>query len=206
MQTMQQRISRFLAVSATSLALSIGTLSAVHAQEAASAPTLTPGQATHARHAGMHGKHGARGWHGRHGGFMLGLQKLHGRLNLKADQEKQYQDALNTAKQNHEAMRANFKQFRQQIDTLKQQPILDMSALHDARQHLAQQNAQLRDQTENAWLSFYNGLNDQQKTTVSNALKARFAKAGQHHAKMHGHGHGHPHAKNGAAASAPAAQ
>ena len=52
---------------------------------------------------------------------------------------------------------------------------------------MKQQDAQLREQTAQAWLAFYNGLNDQQKTTVSTALKEHFAKMEQRHEKMHQH-------------------
>jgi len=162
---MYKGTSRFLAVAATSLALSIGV---AHAQ--------TP--------APQHGPV-AGGWHHRgHGGFRKQLEQLHAKLNLNADQEKQWQAALTTMKQSREAARANHRQFKAQFDALKNQPILDLNAMHAARQHVEQQNAQLREQTAGAWLAFYNGLNDQQKTTVSNALKARFAKMEQRHEKM----------------------
>jgi len=174
MQTMQQRISRVLAVSAASLALSV---SAIHAAQA-QAPAPAASNATTPAHTGEHFRHG------RHGGFLQSLKKLHDKLNLNADQEKQYQAAMDTARQNREAMRANFTQFRQQLDALKQQPVIDMNALHAARQHLAQQNMPLRERSEAAWLAFYNSLNGQQKATVSDALKTRFAKAEQRHAKM----------------------
>ena len=63
------------------------------------------------------------------------------------------------------------------------------------------QNAQLREQTSAAWLTFYNGLNDQQKTMVSTALKQQFAKMEQRHEKMKERWEQHRAAK---AASAPA--
>ena len=178
---MYQKTSRFLAVAATSLALSIG---AAHAQT----PAAMGGPGGHG-HAGMHAH------------FMKEMQQLHAKLNLNADQEKQWQAALNTMKQNREAMRANRKQLKEQFDTLKNQPILDLNAMHAARQRVEQQDAQLREQTASAWLAFYNGLNDQQKTTVSNALKTRFAKMEQRREKMREHWQ-HRHG----AASAPAAQ
>ena len=52
-----------------------------------------------------------------------------------------------------------------------------------------------------AWLAFYNGLNDQQKTTVSTALKQQFARMEQRHEKMKERWQQHRAAK---AASAPA--
>jgi hypothetical protein len=68
---------------------------------------------------------------------------------------------------------------------MKNQPILDLNAMYAAHQKIEAQNAQLRDQTSAAWLNFYNALNDQQKTTVSSALKARFAKMHERQEKMH---------------------
>src|SRR5271154_4394614 len=76
---MSNKTSRFLAVAAASLALSLG--SAFAAQ-----PPGGPGSPD-----GMSG-HGGPGWH--HGHFMKELNQLHGKLKLNADQEKQWQAAL----------------------------------------------------------------------------------------------------------------
>ncbi|TDN66927.1 periplasmic heavy metal sensor [Paraburkholderia sp. BL10I2N1] len=160
---MSTKTSRFLAVAATSLALSLGIAHAAQPD----APMGGPG--------------GAGGWHGH---FMKELSQLHSQLNLNADQEKQWQSALDTMKQTHEAERANHEQMKQQFKAMQQQPILDLNALHAAHQKVEQQDAQLREQSANAWLAFYNGLNDQQKTTVSTALKQRFAMMEQRHEKM----------------------
>ncbi|MGF6756884.1 periplasmic heavy metal sensor [Paraburkholderia sp. GAS334] len=164
---MSTKTSRFLAVAASSLALSLGI--AYAAQPAA--PMGGPG-----------GPGGPGGWHGH---FMKELSQLHGQLNLNADQEKQWQTALDTMKQTHEAERANHDQMKQQFKSMQQQPILDLNAMYAAHQKIEQQDAQLRGQSANAWLAFYNGLNDQQKTTVSTALKQRFAKMEERHEKMH---------------------
>ena len=145
-----KKTSRFLAVAASSLALSLGIAYAAQ-----------PGGA-------MGGPGGPGGWHGH---FMKELSQLHGQLNLNADQEKQWQAALDTMKQTHEAERANHEQMKQQFKSMQQQPILDLNAMHAAHQKIEQQDAQLREQSANAWLTFYNGLNDQQKTTVSTAIK-----------------------------------
>jgi periplasmic protein CpxP/Spy len=161
---MYKKTSRILAIAAASLALTMG---AAHAQTPPAGGQGGPG---------MHRMHG--------GGFMMGLKKLHDKLNLNADQEKQWQAALDTMKQTREQARKNHEQMKQQFDAMKNQPILDMNALHAARQQAEQQNAQLREQNAQAWLAFYNGLNDQQKTTVSTALKERFAKMEQRHEKM----------------------
>ena len=164
---MSKRTSRFLAVAAASLAISLG--SAFAAQ-----PPGGPGGP-----GGM----GGPGWH--HGHFMKELNQLHGQLKLNADKEKAWQAALDTMKQSHEAERANHEQMRQQFKQMQQQPILDLNAMHAAHQQIEQKDAQLREQTSAAWLNFYNGLNDQQKTTVSTALKQHFAKMEQRHDKMH---------------------
>jgi periplasmic protein CpxP/Spy len=183
---MYKTTSRLLAIAAASLALTVGA-TAANAQT----PPPPPGG------PGM-----MHGGHGMHGDFMLGFKKLHDKLNLNAAQEKQWQAALDTMKQNGQAMRQNHEQLKQQFDSMKNQPILDLNAMHDAHQKIDAQNQQLREQTAQAWLAFYNGLNDQQKTTVSTAIKERFAKMEQRHEKMREHWE--QHHKGGA--SAPAAQ
>ncbi|MDR3095519.1 MAG: periplasmic heavy metal sensor [Paraburkholderia sp.] len=193
---MYKTTSRLLAIAAASLALSFG---ATAANAQTPPPPASPGM--------MHGGPGMHGGHGMHGDFMMGFKKLHDKLNLNAAQEKQWQAALDTMKQNHEAMRKNHEQVKQQFDSMKNQPILDMNALHATHQQVEQQDAQLREQTAQAWLTFYNGLNDQQKTTVSSALKERFAKMEQRHEKMRERWQQHQKDHKGAgAASAPAAQ
>ncbi|MBN3852402.1 periplasmic heavy metal sensor [Paraburkholderia sp. Ac-20340] len=179
--------SRLLAIAAASLALTIGA-TAAHAQT----PPPPGGPAM------MHGHHGGPGMHG---DFMMAAKKLHDKLNLNAAQEKQWQTAVDTMKQNGEAMHKNHEQLKQQFDAQKNQPILDLNAMHSTHQQIDQQDSQLREQTAQAWLAFYNGLNDQQKTTVSSALKERFAKMEQRHEKMREHWE---HRKG--AASAPAGQ
>ncbi|MBV8261836.1 MAG: periplasmic heavy metal sensor [Paraburkholderia sp.] len=183
---MYKTTSRLLAIAAASLALTVGA-TAANAQTPPP-PLGGPGM--------MHGGPGM------HGDFMFGFKKLHDKLNLNAAQEKQWQAALDTMKQNGEAMRKNHEQMKQQFDSMKNQPILDLNAMHAAHQQREQQNQQLREQTAQAWLAFYNGLNDQQKTTVSSAIKERFAKMEQRHEQMRERWE--QHHKGGA--SAPAAQ
>ncbi len=117
--------------------------------------------------------------HDHDGGPFGAIRRLHDQLKLSAAQEQQWQSAVNTMKQNHEAMRKSHEALHQQMKAQQNQPILDLNALHAARQQAEQQNAQLREQSEAAWLAFYNGLNDQQKTMVSTALKQQFAKMEQ---------------------------
>ncbi|RFU46134.1 periplasmic heavy metal sensor [Paraburkholderia sp. DHOC27] len=175
---MSTKMSRFVAVAAASLSIGLG--AAYAAQPSAPGPG------------------GPGGWH--HDHFMQEMNQLHGQLNLNADQEKQWQAALTTMKQNRETERANHKQMHEQMKSMQQQPILDLNALHDMHQKAEEQNHQLHEQTSAAWLTFYNGLDDKQKTIVSTALKQHWAKMEQRHEKMHEHWQHH----NGAA-SAPAA-
>jgi periplasmic protein CpxP/Spy len=183
---MSTKMSRFVAVAAASLAIGLGSvgLGSVYAAQ-------TDGQ-------GAPG--GPGGWHHRHGQFMQELNKLHSQLNLSPDQEKQWQAALDTMKQNREAGRAAHKQLHDQMEALKSQPILDLNALHDLREKAEEQRHQAHEQTSAAWLIFYNGLDDKQKTIVSTDIKAHWAKMEARHDKMHQHWH---HDKG--AASAPAA-
>ncbi|CAN0622632.1 periplasmic protein CpxP/Spy [Burkholderia multivorans] len=130
------------------------------------------------------------------------VEHLHDKLNLSAAQEQQWQTAVNTMKQGREAMRKSHEQMRAQFQAQQKQPILDLNAMNAAREQAEQQHAQLRAQTSAAWLAFYNGLNDQQKTTVSTALKQQFARMEQRHEKMKERWEQHRQA--GKAASAPA--
>jgi periplasmic protein CpxP/Spy len=184
---MYKKMSRVAIAASAVLALAFGATA-----QAAPADQPPPGG------PGMQRMHG-----GHDGGPFMMMKKLHDKLNLSAAQEQQWQAALNTMKQNHEAMRKNHEQLRQQFAAQQNQPILDMNALHAARQQVEQQNAQLREQTSSAWLAFYNGLNDQQKTTVSTAFKERMAKMAQHREKMKERWQQH-RAAQGASGSAPA--
>ncbi|MDR5749956.1 MULTISPECIES: periplasmic heavy metal sensor [unclassified Caballeronia] len=168
--------SRILAVAAAALAMTIGAANA--ATPASDAPPPGgPGMAM--------GGPGGPGGHRMEMRMQKQLNELHGQLKLNADQEKLWQNALDTMKQNHTAMRESHKQMRDQFKSMAQQPILDLNAMHAAHQKIEEQNAQLREQTSTAWLHFYNALNDQQKTTVSSALKKHFAKMHEHQDKMH---------------------
>ncbi|AOR69048.1 hypothetical protein BBJ41_16775 [Burkholderia stabilis] len=181
---MYKKTSRVAIAAATVLALAFGT---AHAAQ----PNDMPPQ----------GGPGMHQMHGHEGGPFGAIMKLHDQLKLNASQEQQWQTAVNTMKQSRDAMRKNHEQMREQFKAQQNQPILDLSAMHAARQQAEQQNAQLREQTSAAWLAFYNGLNDQQKTTVSTALKQQFAKMEQRHEKMKERWQQHRAAK---AASAPA--
>ncbi|SAK50057.1 periplasmic protein [Caballeronia hypogeia] len=167
---------RILTAAAAAIALTFG---AAHAATTDAPPPPPPGG-----HAMMGGP-GGPGGHRMEMRMQKQLDELHAQLKLNADQEKLWQTALTTMKQNHQQMREAHKQMHDQFKSMENQPILDLNAMHAAHQKLEEQSAQLREQTATAWLNFYNGLNDQQKTTVSTALKKHFAKMREHEHKMH---------------------
>ncbi|SAK57800.1 periplasmic protein [Caballeronia glebae] len=189
---------RILTAAAAAIALTFGTAYAATTDAPSAPPPGAPA---------MMGGHGGPGGHRMEMRMQKQLDELHGQLKLNADQEKLWQTALTTMKQNHRAMRESHKQMRDQFKSMENQPILDLNAMHAAHQKIEQQNEQLREQTATTWLNFYNSLNDQQKTTVSTALKKHFAKMHEHQHKMHerwGKQHGGPDGAPGAAAGASA--
>ncbi|CDY73965.1 ATPase involved in DNA repair [Caballeronia glathei] len=188
--------TRILAITAAALAMTIGAASAATPAAADAPPPGGPGAEMS---MGGHGGH-----HRMEQRMQQQLNQLHGQLKLNADQEKLWQTALDTMKQNRAAMRESRRQMHQQFEQMQQQPILDLNAMHAAHQKIEQQNEQLREQTSAAWLNFYNSLNDQQKTTVSTALKKHFAKMHERGKKMHerwGKQHGAADAPAGASAT-----
>lgn len=175
-----QKQSRILATAAAALAISFGAFHIATAATPDAPPPGGPGMMM-----GGPGGPGGPGGHRMEMRMKQQMEQLHAKLSLNADQEKLWQSALNVMKQNHEAMRASHMQMRDQMKSMENQPILDLNAMNAAHQKIEQQNAQLRDQSTAAWLNFYNALNDQQKTTVSTALKQHFAKMHEHEMKMH---------------------
>jgi protein CpxP len=174
--------SRILAITAAALAMSFGAVNFAGAATPDAPPPGGPGM-------------GGPGGHHMEMRMKKQLDQLHAQLKLNPDQEKLWQSALDTMKQNHQAMRQSHQQMHEQMKAMEQQPILDLNAMHAARQKIEQQNAQLREQTSAAWLNLYNSLNDQQKTIVSTALKQHFAKMEEHRMKMQqrwGQHHGAP--------------
>ncbi|VVD89705.1 hypothetical protein PEP31012_01547 [Pandoraea eparura] len=143
------------------------------------ADTTAPATAPHAATYHTRGEHGPWG--------LGNLHKLHDQLKLDAQQEQAWQQAVNTSKQNHDAMRKNGEQLRQMIAQSKDQKILDLAGMRAAREKVFDQNRQLRSQTEDAWLNVYNGLNNDQKTLVSTTIKARWAKMKAWHDKARHH-------------------
>jgi periplasmic protein CpxP/Spy len=113
----------------------------------------------------------------------LNMKQLHDQLNLNADQEVQWQSVLDAMRESHSAARMNADQMQAQEQALLQQPILDLAALHAAHEQVVQADAPLPGQSAKAWLTFYRALNDQQKTTVSNALRPHFEDISHHPAR-----------------------
>lgn len=175
MKTILHTPSRYLAVTAAALAMTFGT---AYAADPGMPPAGPDAPAAPGGHAGP------GGWHGRGPHMMERLNALHDKLKLNADQEQKWQIALQTMKRNHEAQRANHDKMRQQFQAARQQPILDLDALHSSHQQFEQQNTQLREQTASTWLAAYDSLNDQQKTLVSTELKQHFAKMDERHERM----------------------
>lgn len=189
---------RILTAAATALALTFGSAYAATNDAPSAPPTGGPGMMM----GGPGGHHMEMRMHKQ-------LDQLHGQLKLNADQEKLWETALDTMKHQRDTMREAHRQMHQQFEAMQNQPILDLNAMHAAHQKIEQQQAQLREETATAWLSFYNALNDQQKTTVSTALKKHFAKMREHEHKMHerwgqhrGGADGTPGAAAGASATA----
>jgi periplasmic protein CpxP/Spy len=147
---MSTKFVRVIAVASAALSLSIG------AAQAAQADAPTGNQ------------------------FMAQMKDLHPQLSLNAAQETLWQTALDTMRQSHAAERLNQDQLQQQREALQQQPILDLKAIHAAHLKAEQQDAQLREQSANAWIAFYDGLNNQQKTSVSALLNQQFAEIARH--------------------------
>jgi periplasmic protein CpxP/Spy len=171
-----------LAMIATALSFAFGV---AHADAPAAASAPAAGHEWH--HDGEHHGHFGHGKHHRHGGPIALVKHLHDKLNLSSAQEQQYQQLLATAKQNREAAMKNRKQGFEALKAQKGNKVIDFGALEQSREQVAQQNAQLRQQTAQAFVTFYNGLNDQQKATISavvNKRLERFEKFAQHREEM----------------------
>jgi uncharacterized membrane protein len=168
-----------LSATVAALVLSFGTAQA--------APTTAPD--SNGAAPAMHGHAGAGGpgamHRGRHAGFEKALARLHGQLNLNGEQEKLWRTAVDQMKSNRAEQRASRREAHKQLHAMMQQPILDLNALHSARNKMSDDSRQRREITTAAWLNFYNALDNQQKTTVSTALKTHWARM----AKMRAHWH-----------------
>lgn len=181
-----------LSLLAASVALAASTLlGTVRAAEPPSSPV--------AAHAPMARHHGHD--------FMRSMQQLHDQLKLSPPQEQAWQQALAHMKRNRQALHENMGRYRALRDSMQHQRILDLSSLRAQRDKIFADNQRLRADTEDQWLAFYNGLNDNQKATVSAAIEARMAKmkAWREHHRAHRHWH-HQEPGAPAGASQPSAQ
>ena len=113
----------------------------------------------------------------------VNMRALHDQLNLTPDQEVQWQSAMDAMRQSHAAERMNADQLQARTQTMLQQPILDLSALHALHEKTGQQDAPLAGQSANAWLTFYGGLTAQQKKTFSDAMRPQFENVVHHPAR-----------------------
>jgi periplasmic protein CpxP/Spy len=113
----------------------------------------------------------------------INMRDLHDQLNLNADQEAQWQTALFAMRESHAEAQTHAAELQQNTQTMLQKPILDLSAIHAAHLKTEQQDAQLPEKSAAAWLTFYNGLNDQQKKTFSDAMRPELANVPHHAAR-----------------------
>jgi Spy/CpxP family protein refolding chaperone len=197
-----KRLSRLPSAAARTPATKLNRLSPRWLAAAAAAVALGLGTAYAADNVlgpGGDGPGWHHGWHGHHhddGMMIMGeLGKLHNelKLTLTPAQEQLWQNALQTMTQAREAARAEHEAARKQFEALARQSVIDLDAMHDAHQKLADQERQRREQVTAAWLKVYDSLNDQQKKVVSDDLKQHFAHMAHHHEwMMHRGGDGAP--------------
>ena len=115
--------------------------------------------------------------------FIEEMKTLQPQLNLSTTQQTAYDVAMDTMRQSHVTARMNEDQLQQQFQSAQQTPILDLRAIHAANLKVEQEDAQAREQSANAWITFYDGLNNSQKTSVSSLLKEQFAAIQNHPGK-----------------------
>jgi uncharacterized membrane protein len=119
------------------------------------------------------------------------MDQLHAELKLNPQQEKAWQDAQATSRQNFETIRTQHEVSRKQFMSEADKPILDLSALQAQHEQLETNDQQLRTGTERAFINFYDTLNDKQKTMVSNDIKQHW-KHMMHNGPRHGRPNGPP--------------
>jgi protein CpxP len=115
--------------------------------------------------------------------FIEQMKTLQSQLNLSATQQTAYELAMDTMRQSHVTARMNEDQLRQQLQAAQQTQILDLRAIHASNLKVEAEDAQAREQSANAWITFYEGLDNQQKTAVSSLLKEQFAAIQNHPGK-----------------------
>ncbi|MGI4860870.1 MAG: periplasmic heavy metal sensor [Janthinobacterium lividum] len=172
-----------LVVAAAAIAASFGAHAAPSATDASAASDVPPMHgAPHAHPGGPGGPGRPGGPMGQPGGPWLAhvLQRLHDQLKLTPAQEQAWNQARTNTQHNFEAMHANHDAMRKQMETAAQQPILDLSALQAAHAQDAAREQTLRSDTEQNWITFYNGLTDPQKTLVSTEIKQQWKRMMNH--------------------------
>ncbi|CAN7347024.1 hypothetical protein LJR031_001967 [Caballeronia sp. LjRoot31] len=115
--------------------------------------------------------------------FIEEMKTLAPQLNLSTTQQTAYDVAMDTMRQSHVSARMNEDQLQQQLQAVQQTQILDLRAIHAANLKVEKEDAQAREQSANAWITFYDGLNNSQKTAVSSLLKQQFAEIQNHPGK-----------------------
>jgi periplasmic protein CpxP/Spy len=111
------------------------------------------------------------------------MKTLQPKLNLSATQQTAWEVAMDTMRQSHVTARMNEDKLQQQFQAAQQTQILDLRAIHAANLKVETEDAQAREQSANAWITFYDGLDNQQKTAVSALLKQQFAAIQNHPGK-----------------------
>jgi periplasmic protein CpxP/Spy len=115
--------------------------------------------------------------------FIPALKQLEPQLNLSPTQQTLWQTAMDTMQESHVSARMNEDQLQQQIEAAPQQPIIDLRAVHAAHLKVEQEDDKLREQSANAWITAYDSLNNQQKTSVSALLAPQFQAIAEHPGK-----------------------
>ncbi|RFU47058.1 hypothetical protein D0B32_12895 [Paraburkholderia sp. DHOC27] len=115
--------------------------------------------------------------------FIPAMKQLAPQLNLTPTQQNLWQTALDTMQESHVSARMNEDQLQQQMQSADQQSIIDLRAVHAAHVKVEKEDDALREQSANAWITFYDSLNNQQKTSVSALLAPQFQAIAQHPGK-----------------------
>ena len=115
--------------------------------------------------------------------FIEQMKNLQPQLNLSTTQQTAYAVAMDTMRQSHVAARMNEDQRQQQFQAAQQTQVLDLRAIHAANLKVEAEDAQARERSANAWINFYEGLDNRQKTAVSSLLKQQFAAIQNHPGK-----------------------
>jgi protein CpxP len=121
-------------------------------------------------------------------GAMRGFERLHGDLNLNAQQEELWKKAQGLQREAHRAMRARGEETRARLRVEIDKPGADLKLFAQLREELrAQAQAQMeatRKQVREAWFTVYDALDSAQKEQVRVAIRDgmdRMSHMGRHH-------------------------